>query len=86
MTSICSHGCVDKAFERDPESFKGLIRKDGIILIDWLPDISATVKLRLQVHENVFVAHLCFAKGCEGWKIVTKIWHLESTAEIVTMD
>jgi len=61
-------------------------RKDEIILIDWLSDISATVKLRLQAHENVFVDHLSFVKGPEGWKIVAKIWHLESTAEIVTID
>ncbi len=62
------------------------LRCDEIILIDWLSDISATVKLRLQAHENVFVDHLCFVKGAEGWKIVAKIWHLESTAEIVTME
>ncbi len=62
------------------------LRCDEIILIDWLSNISATVKLRLQAHENVFVDHLCFVKGPEGWKIVAKVWHLESTAEIVTMD
>ncbi len=62
------------------------LRCDEIILIDWLSDISATVKLRLQAHENVFVDHLCFVKGAEGWKIVAKIWHLESTAKIVTME
>ncbi len=61
-------------------------RKDEIILIDWLSNISAVVKLRLQAHENVFVDHLSFVKGCEGWKIVAKIWHLESTAEVTTLD
>jgi len=61
-------------------------RKDEIILIDWLSDISATVKLRLQAHENIFVDHLGFVKGEEGWKIVSKIWHLESTAEITLRD
>ncbi|MHA1547167.1 MAG: nuclear transport factor 2 family protein, partial [Alphaproteobacteria bacterium] len=61
-------------------------RSDQVILIDWLSDISATVKLRLQAHENVFVDHLAFVKGPQGWKIVSKIWHLESTAEIVTLE
>ena len=59
-------------------------RSDEIISIDWLSEISAIVKLRLQAHQNVFVDHLSFVKGQEGWKIVAKVWHLESTAEIFT--
>ena len=58
-------------------------RSDEIIAIDWLSDISAVVKLRLQSHENVFVDHLSFVKGTSGWKIVAKVWHLERTAEIM---
>ncbi len=61
-------------------------RRDEIILIDYLSDISAVVKLRLQSHENVFVDHLSFVKGEEGWKIVSKVWHLESTAEVITLE
>ena len=61
-------------------------RRDEIILIDYLSDLSAIVKLRLQAHENVFVDHLAFVKGPDGWKIVSKIWHLESKAEVVTTD
>jgi len=49
-----------------------------------MSDISAVVKLRLQAHENVFVDHLCFVKGKDGWKIVSKIWHLEGHAEVLT--
>jgi len=60
-------------------------RRDEVILIDWLSEISAVVKLRLQAHENVFVDHLAFVKGPDGWKIVSKVWHLESTAEVVTL-
>ncbi len=60
-------------------------RKEEVILIDWLSDYSATVKLRLQAHENVFVDHLAFVKGPDGWKIVSKIWHLESKAEVLTI-
>ena len=61
-------------------------RCDEVITIDWLSSISAVVKLRLQAHENVFVDHLSFVKGPQGWKIVSKVWHLESTAEVVTHD
>lgn len=61
------------------------VRKEEVILIDWLSDKSAIVKLRLQAHENVFVDHLSFVKGPEGWKIVSKVWHLESKTEVVTM-
>ena len=60
------------------------MRKEEVILIDWLSDISAVVKLRLQAHENVFVDHLAFVKGARGWKIVSKVWHLENTAPVET--
>ncbi|MEM1403801.1 MAG: nuclear transport factor 2 family protein [Pseudomonadota bacterium] len=59
------------------------MRSDEVITIDWLSDISAVVKLRLQSHENVFVDHLSFVKGKRGWKIVAKVWHLERTAEVL---
>jgi len=62
---------------------RGQKRVEDILCIDWLSPISATVKLRLQAHENVFVDHLAFVKGEEGWQIVSKVWHLESTAEVV---
>jgi hypothetical protein len=52
-------------------------REDDIILIDWLSDASATVKVRLRIHENVFIDHLCLVKDKDGWRIVAKIWHLE---------
>ncbi len=56
-------------------------RRDEIIGIDWLSAKSAIVKLRLQSHEKVFVDHLSLVNGQNGWKIVAKVWHLESTAE-----
>jgi len=62
------------------------VRRDEIIAIDWLSELSVVVKLRLQAHENVFVDHLSFVKGPDGWRIVTKVWHLESTAEVETLD
>lgn len=61
-----------------PES-KGQVREDEILMVDWLSSISAVVKIRLRAHHNVFVDHLGFVKGEKGWKIVSKIWHLEKT-------
>jgi len=58
-------------------------RTEQIVTIDWLSDLSATVKLRLQAHENIFVDHLAFVLGENGWQIVSKVWHLEGNAEIV---
>ena len=52
-------------------------REDEILMIDWLSPSCATVKIRLRAHNNVFVDHLGFVKGEAGWKIVSKIWHLE---------
>jgi len=60
---------------------KGQSREDEILLIDFLSPISAMVKIRLRAHENVFVDHLAFVKGEAGWKIVSKIWHLEKVVD-----
>ncbi len=62
---------------------KGQAREDEILLVDWLSPLSAVVKIRLRAHQNVFVDHLGFVKGPEGWKIVSKIWHLEKLVETV---
>lgn len=75
---------ADVASRPSPASI-GQVRHDDIILIDWLSDRSACVKLRLQSHENVFVDHLAFVRDGDAWKIVSKVWHLESTAEIETI-
>ncbi len=70
----------DVAGRTSPAS-KGQDREDEILLIDWLSPISATVKIRLRAHQNVFVDHLGFVKGETGWKIVSKIWHLERVVD-----
>lgn len=61
---------------------RGQKRVEEILCIDWLSPMSASVKLRLQAHENVFADHLAFVKGQSGWQIVSKVWHLESVAEV----
>jgi Putative lumazine-binding len=57
---------------------KGQAREDEVILIDWLCDVAVTAKVRLRIHQNVFIDHLCLVKGVEGWRIVAKVWHLDS--------
>lgn len=57
-------------------------REEEVILIDYLSSISATVKLRLRSHDNIFVDHLSFVKDeNQEWKIVAKVWHLESVSK-----
>lgn len=62
---------------RTSPASKQQTREDEILMIDWLSPISAVVKVRLRAHENVFVDHLGFVNSDQGWKIVSKIWHLE---------
>lgn len=70
----------DVASRLSPAS-AGQQREAEVLMIDFLSPISATVKIRIRAHTSVFVDHLGFVKGPDGWKIVSKIWHLESTVE-----
>ena len=60
---------------------KGQEREAEILLIDFLSPLSATVKIRIRAHQSVFVDHLGFVLGADGWQIVSKIWHLEQTLD-----
>lgn len=70
----------DVAGRTSPAS-AGQKREATILMIDYLSPISATVKIRIRAHQNVFVDHLAFVKGENGWQIVSKVWHLESVVE-----
>ncbi len=72
----------DDVAGRESPASKGQAREDEILNIDWLSPISATVKIRLRAHQDVFVDHLAFVHGDAGWKIVSKVWHLEKQVEI----
>lgn len=63
--------------KRESPASRSQEREDEIILIDWLSPVAATVKVRLRIHTKVFIDHLCFVKGIDGWRIVAKVWHLE---------
>ena len=70
----------DVAGRTSPASV-GQPREAEVLMVDFLSPISATVKIRIRAHQNVFVDHLGFVLGAEGWQIVSKIWHLESVVE-----
>jgi hypothetical protein len=57
----------------------GQDRQEEIVSITWLSDKAATVHVRLRVLQSIFVDHLSFVDGPDGWRIVAKVWHLEST-------
>ena len=57
----------------------GQSREEEVVNIDWLSDDAASVHVRLRVLDSIFVDHLSFVRGPEGWQIVAKVWHLEGT-------
>lgn len=68
----------DVATRQSPAS-AGQALEAEILMIDYLSPLSATVKIRIRAHKNVFLDHLGFVKTENGWKIMSKIWHLERT-------
>ena len=54
-------------------------RDEEIVSVSWLSEKAANVHVRLRVLENIFVDHLSFVDGADGWQIVAKVWHLEKT-------
>ena len=57
----------------------GQDRNEEIVSVSWLSEKAASVHVRLQVLNSIFVDHLSFVDGPDGWQIVAKVWHLEST-------
>jgi hypothetical protein len=57
----------------------GQDRDDEIIVVDWLSDTAAMVRVRLRVLDSIFVDQLSFVDGPDGWRIVAKVWHLDGT-------
>jgi hypothetical protein len=54
-------------------------RDEEIVSVTWLSEKAASVHVRLRVLDSVFVDLLSFVDGPDGWQIVAKVWHLEST-------
>ena len=57
----------------------GQERSEEVVSVHWLWDKAAVVHVRLQVLNAIFVDQLSFVDGPDGWRIVAKVWHLEST-------
>jgi hypothetical protein len=68
------------AIRKSPASV-GQEREEEIVGIDWLSDTAAVVHVRLRVLDSIFVDQLSFVDGPDGWQIVAKVWHLESTVD-----
>jgi hypothetical protein len=60
-------------------------RDEEIVSVTWLSEKAASVHVRLRVLDSIFVDHLSFVDGTDGWQIVAKVWHLESTVPAVTI-
>lgn len=63
----------------DPAS-AGHDRIDDVLSVTGLSDDAATVALRIQIFDQVFVDHLQFVRDGERFRIVAKTWHLERVA------
>jgi hypothetical protein len=57
----------------------GQERQEEVVSVTWLSEKAASVHVRLRVLSSIFVDHLSFVDGPDGWRIVAKVWHLEST-------
>lgn len=53
-------------------------RDDEILLLDLVSDHQAMVKVRVRIHDRVFVDHLCWLLIDGAWRITSKTFHLES--------
>lgn len=67
--------------KRTPPMSLGQARIDEVLMIDLLsPDI-ALAKVRVQIHEKIFVDNLNLLKLDGRWMIVAKIYHLAGTID-----
>jgi Putative lumazine-binding len=53
----------------------GQARDDSLISVDFLSETAAVAKVRIRIHQSVFIDHLNFLKIGERFQIVAKIWH-----------
>lgn len=64
------------AHRRSPLS-AGQPRDDELISVDFLSPDAAVAKVRLRLHEHVFVDHLNFLRIDGRFMIAAKVWHEE---------
>jgi len=55
-------------------------REEEILLVDAVGDDQALVKVRVRIHDKVFVDHLSLLRTGGSWRITAKTFHLERVA------
>ncbi|HEX7639439.1 MAG TPA: nuclear transport factor 2 family protein [Burkholderiaceae bacterium] len=61
--------------QRRPPAAAGQPREDALLALDLLSPQAAVAKVRLRIHEHVFVDHLQLMRQGERFVIVAKAWH-----------
>jgi hypothetical protein len=70
--------------QRLPPQRTGQQREDELITLDLLSHDAAVAKVRLRVHDKVFVDHLSFVRTGGRFQIVAKVWH-DATGELASL-
>ncbi|MDR7304856.1 nuclear transport factor 2 family protein [Rhodoferax saidenbachensis] len=61
---------------RTAPSMVNALRDDEILLVDLVSHHQAMVKVRVRIHERVFIDHLCLLRIDGAWRITSKTFHL----------
>ena len=52
-------------------------REEEVLLLDAISDHQAMVKVKVRIHDRVFIDHLCWLKIEGAWRITSNTFHLE---------
>jgi hypothetical protein len=63
--------------KRQAPKSAGAPRQEEILMIDFTSPDQALAKVRVRIHQNVFVDYLTFLKIGGEWRITAKAFHLE---------
>ena len=77
MVDVPRAAWFDAVQSRPKPSEQGLTRHDRIISIDMSGPETALVKLNCAIPPRFFTDYLMLLKTAEGWKIVSKSFHVD---------
>ncbi len=60
----------------------GAPREETVLLLDVISDHQAMAKVRVRIHDRVFLDHLCWLKIEGTWRITSKTFHLEHDGNV----
>ena len=63
--------------KRQAPKSAGAPREEEILMIDFTSSDQALAKVRVRIHQNVFVDYLTFLKIDGEWRITAKAFHVE---------